>query len=267
VNGPATIISGNVISGVGSNANQSGIKFATISHLTISNNTILVAASQTAIECSASGTTKKKIVIVNNTLLGSSSYTGYDGDYAQDLIFCGNTVDGFNFGVTFQHTTKFVCSNNIIDNCALRGLYALSTSSKGIIVNNVIDLSGGSSTGLLEYSGAILGPNQVTANTLFDFDTTCGYTRTLTNTGTPAIGRSNASYGCTWKTGGTTTITNFTGAQDGDLITILANHTVTITHGSSTIVLQGATNFGMVSTNTLTLKFDGTRWNEIGRHT
>lgn len=66
-------------------------------------------------------------------------------------------------------------------------------------------------------------------------------------------------------TGGTTTITNFVGGIEGHVITVIAEHTVTITDGTN-IFLSGSANFVMAATDTLTLicKADG-KWYEISR--
>ena len=83
---------------------------------------------------------------------------------------------------------------------------------------------------------------------------------TLANSATPSV--AGRSY---WLTGGTTTITDFTLGKIGQIITILAEHTITITDGLN-IFLNGSVNFGMVATGSLTLikKTDG-KWYEISR--
>ncbi|MCR4293624.1 MAG: glycoside hydrolase family 55 protein [Candidatus Kuenenia sp.] len=83
---------------------------------------------------------------------------------------------------------------------------------------------------------------------------------TLANSATPSVaGRSH------WITGGTTTITDFTSGKIGQTITILAEHTITITDGTN-IFLNGSVNFNMVTTDSLTLikKADG-KWYEKAR--
>lgn len=84
---------------------------------------------------------------------------------------------------------------------------------------------------------------------------------TLANSATPAVD-TTSKY---WLTGGTTTITNITGGAEGQEITILSEHAITITDGTN-IFLSGSTNFVMASTDSLSLvrKADG-KWYEIGR--
>jgi len=68
-----------------------------------------------------------------------------------------------------------------------------------------------------------------------------------------------------FKTGSTTTITDFDDGIEGQVITILAEHSLTITDGTN-IFLSGGTNWAMAATDTLTLvcKADN-KWYEISR--
>jgi hypothetical protein len=84
---------------------------------------------------------------------------------------------------------------------------------------------------------------------------------TLANNATPSI-----TYNTVFKTGGTTTITDFDNGYIGKTIKVLAEHSVTITHNASIIVLNGNVNFDMVSGDTLTLTmFNDGVWHEISR--
>lgn len=80
---------------------------------------------------------------------------------------------------------------------------------------------------------------------------------TLANEGTPSVlGLKN------FVTGGTTTITNFDDGQYGQEITIIAEHTISITDGSS-ILLHGNHSLQLVATDTLTLIFnDDDKWHQ-----
>lgn len=77
----------------------------------------------------------------------------------------------------------------------------------------------------------------------------------------------NVAAGNVWRTVGTTTITDFLGGAHSHQIVIIAETSITITHGASTINLQGSVNFDMVAGNTLSLVYDGTDWFEAGRKT
>lgn len=83
---------------------------------------------------------------------------------------------------------------------------------------------------------------------------------TLASSATPSV------YGMTrCLTGGTTTITDLTNGALGQVLTIIAEHAITITDGTN-LFLSGSANFVMAATDTLTLicKADG-NWYEIGR--
>ena len=83
---------------------------------------------------------------------------------------------------------------------------------------------------------------------------------TLANDATPSV-----LGGHVFLTGGTTTITDFDDGYEGQVITIIAEHSITITDGTN-IFLDGSANWAMTATDTLTLicKADNL-WYEIGR--
>lgn len=76
---------------------------------------------------------------------------------------------------------------------------------------------------------------------------------TMADSATPSIAAGNV-----FLSGGTTTITDFTGGFAGKIFTIIAEHSITITDGTN-IFLNGSANFSMAATDTLTLvqKADG----------
>ena len=84
--------------------------------------------------------------------------------------------------------------------------------------------------------------------------------QTLANEATPSV-----SLGSNFLTGGTTTITDFDNGQEGQVIRVIAEHSLTITDGTN-IFLNGSANFSMNATDTLTLiqKADG-KWYELSR--
>lgn len=83
---------------------------------------------------------------------------------------------------------------------------------------------------------------------------------TLANDATPSV-----LDGRLWTTGGTTTITDFDDGVTAQVITVIAEHSLTITDGTN-IFLSGNTNWAMTSSDTLTLvcKADGL-WYEVAR--
>jgi len=108
-------------------------------------------------------------------------------------------------------------------------------------------------------------------NTTYPPTATSNY-RVLNTTlmGSPVVTLANAAQpyiwlGKTFKTGGTTTITNFLGGCIGQRITILSAHAVTVTHGTP-IQLHGHANFVMAAGDTLTLEMvDLDVWQEVSR--
>lgn len=83
---------------------------------------------------------------------------------------------------------------------------------------------------------------------------------TLANDATPSV-----KGGEKFLTGGTTTITDFDDGYAGQVIKIIAEHSVTITDGTN-IFLDGSANWAMTATDTLTLicKADN-KWYELSR--
>lgn len=84
--------------------------------------------------------------------------------------------------------------------------------------------------------------------------------RTLSNDATPSV-----QGGHIFLTGGTTAITDLDEGVEGQIVTIVSEHAITITDGTN-IFLSGSANFVMAATDTLTLvcKADN-KWYEIGR--
>ncbi|KKL85528.1 hypothetical protein LCGC14_1953800 [marine sediment metagenome] len=83
---------------------------------------------------------------------------------------------------------------------------------------------------------------------------------TLADDATPTVTASNL-----FKTGGTTTITDFDDGVVGQTIKILAAHSVKITDGSP-IILAGGADYDMTVSDTLTLTmYDDQVWQEDSR--
>jgi hypothetical protein len=83
---------------------------------------------------------------------------------------------------------------------------------------------------------------------------------TLANEATPSV-----DAGRSFLTGGTTTITDFDDGITGQVIHIIAEHSLTITEGTN-IFLSGSASWAMTATDTLTLicKADN-KWYELAR--
>ena len=83
---------------------------------------------------------------------------------------------------------------------------------------------------------------------------------TLADSATPSVQGKN-----TWRTGGTTAITDFLGAVKGQLIYLISKHSVTLTH-STGLVLNGDTDYAMTDGDTIILLYDlDENWYEMGR--
>lgn len=82
---------------------------------------------------------------------------------------------------------------------------------------------------------------------------------TLEDSATPSV-----ASGSLFVTGGTTAITNFTGGTEGQRITIVAEHSITITRGSA-MRMAGAANFVMDIYDTIEFVRRGNVWNEVSR--
>ena len=83
---------------------------------------------------------------------------------------------------------------------------------------------------------------------------------TLANDATPSVASNDI-----WLTGGTTTITDFGNGYEGQVITIIAEHSLIITDGTN-IFLNGNANGAMTDTDTCTLLFKAdNKWYELSR--
>jgi len=84
--------------------------------------------------------------------------------------------------------------------------------------------------------------------------------QTLSDDATPPVSAGNM-----FITGGTTTITDFDDGLEGQVITIIAEHNITITDGTN-IILIDSSNFDMVAPDSLVLvlKADN-KWYELSR--
>lgn len=87
-----------------------------------------------------------------------------------------------------------------------------------------------------------------------------GQPQALADNATPSVNKGNS-----YITGGTTTITDFDDGFVGQIITVIAEHSLTITDGTN-IFLNGSGNFAMNATDTLTLiQKSDTLWYELAR--
>jgi hypothetical protein len=211
---------------------------------------------------------------------------GSSGTHITNVQFKGNTVYNCNMAKKFVYVDQFSCDDEEINKITNYGYY-IGNCSKWRINNNFfkenynsIYLAGTNSdlkithndflncTGYGMYnSGTITGSRLIDKNRFLGslpsvlIDSSMAPIPALADSATPSI----AGGGDIWLTGGTTTISNITGGQIGQKITILSEHNISITDGTN-ILLSGSTDFAMKSGDSLTLikKADG-KWYEVSR--
>jgi parallel beta-helix repeat protein len=174
--------------------------------------------------------------ILGNMIRNCGVGTARPAIYANDLNYCTISNNDFvGVGTQMSYGYQEVSSNN------------------NWILNNFIKNAVSS---MVETSG--LGASTKVEN---NWDgVTEGGIGTLEDNATPSVDGYQK-----WLTGGTTTITDFDDGRTGDIIYIIAEHTITITDGTN-IFLSGSANFEMTATDTLTLicKADN-KWYELSR--
>ncbi len=249
---------------------SSGIKVANegsyttdsyIDYISIKNNTIK-GGFTTAIYVGTPPAPNGSIVIAENMIVRSSTVAtqnaikvsyetnGYGGNewteiYNNEIIHLdGNdhvSIDVSGAGLTAAPRTKVI--GNKITTVATLASEAVSTS----LIGGIIYVP-------------FAQPGKCLASNNYKNGSRIEKIYTLANDATPSVLDGNL-----FLTGGTTTIRNFGDGVEAKIITIIAEHTLTITDGTN-IFLSGSTNWTMNATDTLTLiqKADG-KWYEISR--
>jgi len=227
---------------------------------------------------------------VSATITGNRIRGGAAGDgiyllpvaagHMDDFTIVGNRIDNFTAGIEFAAgaINRGVVADNIIrgntgyaiqlsavytnchDNVVIQGsggdgIRILSTCTDGYCKDNLVQ---GGDQGIDDTAGGTLRVenNQTPGSTTAHLN---GLWRALPDSATPGV--KNARW---VSTAFTTAITNFTNGREGQLLTLKALASVTITDGAS-ITLAGSANFAMVSGDTLTLIHDQTTWRELSR--
>jgi len=158
----------------------------------------------------------------------------------------GETYDGLVIDSSTNIIATIVCDDfrrraNGTHQNQRYGVRIDSDSSLCSVVASVVNHDAGNN-----YSLAGTGTNFVVVNGEV-VDSFNQVVTTLANDATPSVTAGNL-----FKTGGTTTITDFDDGVVGQTIKILAEHAVTITDGTN-ILLNGSANFVMAAGDTLTL--------------
>lgn len=198
-------------------------------------------------------------LMTNGTIIGNyiASKAGSKGllyNTSTGGSIIGNTINAGAYNISVEGTVANPCSNNLFANNHLINPTTSSLSeldayeSGNVYANNFFKDVFGS---FLATGGAIIRDN---------FGSLVRLAALPAADATPSI--KGRDY---WLTSGTTTITDFDDGITGDVITIVAEHAVTITDGTN-IFLSGSIDFVMAATDTLTLicKADGL-WYELSR--
>jgi hypothetical protein len=210
---------------------------------------------------------------------------GGDGYFIFSNNYC-QAATGATVVVRILETDNVVVSNNILDGNGLANMYPVRIDSceditvtgnqilnsvrpfivtdaevNGFVIdrlnitnNQIISYSAGGSPLAQSWTGGSLGDDIcIKDNVGVDIIA-------LANDATPSV-----VDGTLFLTGGTTTITDFDDGYEGKVITVIAEHSLTITDGTN-IFLSGSANWAMTATDTLTLiqKADG-KWYETAR--
>ena len=176
-------------------------------------------------------------------------YIDKDGDvWTKTGVFVSGVANsgtniGFDLDVdaAFTGTTKLLrITNNTVETFLIEDDGAWTSQAGGTIVAGGLAITAGNIT----MGGALLH----------------GTITALADDGSPTVLGRNV-----FLTGGTTTITDFDDGVEGQIITVIAEHSLTITDGTN-IFLDASGNWAMVATDTLTLiqKADG-KWYEMSR--
>jgi parallel beta-helix repeat protein len=255
VGGRGTIITDNTIR----NADWDGIQLLETVSAQVCNNRIHFS----------SGTPARNGIILDQVSLSQSD----------DFIIHGNRIEGFESGITTDGTiNRVICTDNIIRGNTSFGILLTATYS-GCRGNVIVQAAGGDGIGIGSAAtdgfctenyvtggdygiGAPNGAVLYDRNILRSNSTAAvngGVFVALANSATPSV--RNLKF-C--QINNTTTITDFTNEYAGQELVIRSTVVVTITNNAN-IQLNGAANYVMGNTDTLTLVSDGTTWQEVAR--
>lgn len=240
------VVSGNLLRDVGKDDLALGVGILTKGANHLIDGNLLIEFEQKGIQ----SLTPSSNVKISNNLLNNTTY--------EDAT-----------GIEYTAADKVTITNNHLQCNGGSAIRTIGLSDIVLIENNFIDAAN-YGIDIRETSGAntevIVGKNNILNSATADRNdaTTSGLAArvigTLDNTGTPSV--ANGEY---WLTGGTTAITDFDDGIEGQIITIIAEHSLTITDGTN-IFISGSANWAMTATDTLTLicKADN-KWYEVSR--
>lgn len=187
-----------------------------------------------------------------------------------DFLLHGNDLANFNNGIESLGTISYIdASDNNVKSLGTHGLYLTATTVKidgnrataptgitmtGAVTAGVMGANIINATGVAIDNGgaaAILPTNIIIAGTL------SGYPSVLADSATPTIGhRRHVSFAFT------TTLTNFLGLKEGQIWTLNAEASFSITH-SANIILRGAVDRAMTAGQSIQFVYSNGRSREI----
>ncbi len=220
---------GSVTDNVVTSCVKSGINVRNRSRVKVSGNTV-DTTGLSGIRVNNTVSAREQISVTNNMVRNTTGTANIEVNFADGVVISGNNVDTSTVhGIVAANSVAPIVSGNVIKNHTTRGIQITSTCSQGSVLNNYIEGTGASTSGIqldvaTRYAGNdISGCTSVYAGNFAPF-----HTLTVNST-TPAI-----DDGTEFITNNTnpTTITNFTGGYDGQEILVVftdANTTLDFT--------------------------------------
>ncbi len=249
-----------------------GDLFLTPNYLTIESNIFenVDQGINFAVGLGTPDTVAKGIKILNNTFrhlkreamtLNRLQNSKISGNTIADCYYDKAGAGAYN---ALYFTDSFI-NNEIVDNDIYRT--GANGPSNGIYITGALSvnnrIAGNRSTVLAGQNDYSIVAGNFVENNNYASGIIYGVIPSLANDATPSL-LSGYPQG-KWRTGGTTTITDLDDGHEGQIVTIIAEHSVTITDGTN-IFLCGSADVGVAASGRLTLlqKSDG-NWYEIGR--
>jgi putative cofactor-binding repeat protein len=244
---PATgnIITGNTFSVISATA----IQIAGSSNIISLNVMINDIQNGIKVNPSTTATTDENVITGNRIMAKTTSSQAIDiSATANGTIITNNSISDTETAIILRDGDVAVITGNYIDNSTVNDIKVLAGENLTISNNVISNISGG-----IDIAAGSTA-NRIHANTSVEIPA-------FTNAdATPTVNSGNI-----YRTVGTTAITDFIDGYEGQIITVIAESSITITDGTN-IFLSGSVNFAMTDTDTLTLiqKADG-KWYEISR--
>jgi len=247
------IVTGNIVQ----DSTETGIYCKDFPRAIISNNKSVSNGIHGIRIIDSAGTTSDYFIIRGNECSGNTStgITITDGDSVISNNICD--TNGAH-GITVAGTGKHIIIGNYVLSNTSRGIQVVSGITDAVVSGNIV--SGNNDNIVLDGPTKTAEENILLNGVTSEYSGTYGPSTVLADDATPSV-----KHGKTFVTGGVTTITDFDDGVEGQIITIVSAHTVTITDGTN-ILLNGSVDYNMTANDTLTLinRSDG-KWSELAR--